>query len=240
MVFTNSHFRGMPSTLAMAVLLAFPLVLSHEVAWGAEPVLDGKFDDWGDSKPAWEETGGVVRQPSGAGRFDDIDLKQFYYKSDGKWLYLFFKCEPSVAKRYSVLGASGNLAYLYIDSDGSPRTGATRTDAASRNRAMLGSDYKLWVPIGAGVEVKNMQTTRFCSVSYSLAQWNGRENKFVARADHGSRDENPRIAHGKDGVEMAILLSDIGKKKGDRFDFICVEWANNKAEFANRISIKID
>jgi len=38
-----------------------------------------------------------------------------------------------------------------------------------------------------------------------------------------SRDEEGLIGHGKDGVELAIRLSDLRKKSGDRLVLTCID-----------------
>lgn len=204
----------------------------------AEHKIDGVFDDWKDFKTGWKETGGV-----GSGTFGDgIDLKQFYYQNDGKWLYLFFKCEPSIEERDKKTGhQSGNLAWLYVDSDSSAKTGVIRTD----DSAILGADIRMWVPILVGVQSKRvdgkLESKRFCGVTLSILGWDQQKKAFsIWKGSSSSRDKHRYIAHGKDGVEIAILLSDLGKSKGDKFDFICVEAAHSEPRFTNRISITVD
>jgi len=212
---------------------------------GVEPVnkgtaglkykMDGSFDEWVDYKIGWKETGAEgVRQP------EDVDIKEFFYHNDDTYLYLFFKCRPTIQERYSKGAGSGIFSYLYVDSDSDKSTGASKNDDAG-NAAMLGADIRIWVPIGVYSTSKAEEgTQKGCSVSYEMKRWNSATRDFTLDVRQEDSHRGSLIGHGKDGVEMAFLLSDLKKRKGDQFDFICLEWANNKPEFANRIRIKLD
>ena len=186
--------------------------------------LDGLFRDWQNYKVGWPETG-----KEGVSSEHDIDVKEFYYITDNNYLYLFFKCIPSILERYQKHSFSGNFAYLYIDSDSNKGTGASKIDH-SCNSAMLGTDYRIWVPL-----------TSPCGVWYDIHKWDSSSKDFSIqiRRELSSRS-NSLIAHGDDGVEIALLLSDIQMSQGHKFDFICLEWANNESKYANRIQIKIE
>jgi hypothetical protein len=150
-------------------------------------------------------------------------------------LYLFFKCIPSILERYKKYGFSGIFAYLYIDSDSNKSTGATKIDH-SGNSAMLGTDFRIWVPIGVGASV--LQSSG-CYISYEMHKWNSSSKDFsIQIRKEFSHRPNSLIAHGDDGIEIALLLSDIKMSQGQKFDFICLEWANNESKYANRIQVK--
>ena len=199
--------------------------------------IDGSFEARKGYKEGWKETGGVGF--GGAG--EDIDIKEFYYRNDKDFIYLFFKCRPTVQERYDKLHRSGIFAYLYIDSDSDRSTGASQTDD-SGNSAMLGTDIQIWMPLGVFTSSNSAYGDRKgCSISYAIKLWDPVKKDFAIEIrQEDSKDEGSLIAHGKDGVEVAIPLADLKKTKGDKFDFVCVEWANNRPEFANRISIKLE
>jgi hypothetical protein len=195
--------------------------------------LDGLFQDWQNYKVGWPETG------KEGGSFEhNIDIKEFYYKTDNNYLYLFFKCVPSILERYQKYGFSGIFAYLYIDSDSNKGTGATKIDH-SGNSAMLGTEYRIWVPIWVSGTAEHGGR---CGISYEMHKWDSSSKDFSIQI----RKENPflrpnsLIAHGDDGIEIALFLSDIKTSQGQKFDFICLEWANNEPKYANRIQVKIE
>ena len=199
--------------------------------------IDGSFDDWQEFKTAWTETG-----KEGFGTFGgDIDIKQFHYCNDDQYLYLFLECNPTVQELFEETGAGGIVAYLYLDSDSDESTGATKPDL-SGNSAMLGSDIQIWIPIGVYVQYSATEEVETgCYVSYTLQRWSPQSEGFDTEVrEESSRSMNSLIMHGKDGIEIAIPLSDLGKAKGDKCDLICVEWAHNDPENANRISIEIE
>jgi hypothetical protein len=197
--------------------------------------IDGSIDDWTGYTLAWPETGSTGRGNAG----DGIDVKEFYYCNDDTYLYLFLRCNPTLQERYEKIGASGMLAWLYIDSDSNPATGASQKDE-SGNSAMLGTDIRISVPIGIYTKMDPGQVIKGCNVLYRIENWDGNSKDFSASAfNQDSKESGSLIAHGKDGVEIALPLSVLRKRKGDRFDLICVEAANDRPEFANRTTIKL-
>jgi hypothetical protein len=225
-------------TITTTLLLAF-IALTFEKLGGAEKSsalptrikVDGSFEEWKDIKSGWKETGEEgVRYP------EDVDIKEFFYTNDDSYLYLFFKCKPTLQSRYEKGGGSGIFAYLYLDSDSNKRTGASVKDE-SGNSAMLGADIRIWVPIGVTSISSGGRTKEACSVHYEIKRWNAAVKDFTGVVRKEDSVHGNLIKHGKDGVEMALLLSDLKKRKGDQFDFICVEWANNSA---SRITMRIE
>ena len=191
--------------------------------------VDGSIEEWKDTKSGWKETGEEgVRSP------DDIDIKEFFYTNDDSYLYLFFKCKPTLQNRYEKGGGSGILAYFYLDSDLNKGTGATKKDESS-NSAMIGSDIRIWVPIGVTFTSDAEGTREASTVSYEVKRWNAADMDFSTDVRKETSASGNLIKHGKDGVEMAFLLSDLKKRRGDQFDFVCVEWANNSASRVTRL-----
>ena len=227
---------------AFLVVVPFALAVLANSAKGEPPKIDGLFDDWKEFHTGWEETGGVGVGPSGF----DVDLKQFYYSNDEKWLYLFFKSQPSLEERYRKNKYSGMVGELYFDTDRSSATGGTILrdvgSPAIRSGAIRGIDVSCWVPIGVGFRsFPDGRSERFYGVSYHLRVWDARQQKFaIERTISESGERHSLIAHGKDGFELAIPLADLQIRSGDTFDFICVEWADNGAKDANRVTITLD
>jgi hypothetical protein len=239
--YTSTYLRiRLACTFSLFVL--FALVAAASRARAEPPKIDGLFDDWVDFHTGWKETGGI-----GNGHFgDDIDLKEFYYQNDGKWLYLFFRSNPSLAERYAKNKLSGMVAELYFDTDSSAATGARKIEGsrspAIRGGAMPGIDVTCWVPIGVGMRgFPDGRSEKIYGVTYNIRVWEPRQHKFaIQRTRSESWEPRSLIAHGKDGFELAIPLSDLRQRPGDTFDFICVEWADNGSTDANRISIRLD
>ncbi|MBW7991093.1 MAG: hypothetical protein FVQ84_13905 [Planctomycetes bacterium] len=194
--------------------------------------LDGLFQDWHNYKVGWPETGkeGVYSE-------HDIDIKEFYYMTDNNYLYLFFKCTPSILERYQKYSFSGTFAWLYIDSDSNKDTGATKIIrwGGSGNSAMLGTEYRISVPIG--VYISSVLQSSGCHIEYHMHKWDSSSKDFsIQIRKESSYHPNSLIAHGDDGIEIALLLSDIQMSQGQKFDFICLD----AAHYANRIQVKIE
>jgi hypothetical protein len=72
-------------------------------------------------------------------------------------------------------------------------------------------------------------------VYYEIKHWDSTKSQFSKEIrTEDSRNGSPLIAHGKDGVEMAILLDDLHLTKGSKFlitynEFlvpsVCVNWS---------------
>jgi hypothetical protein len=195
------------------------------------------FDDWAAFKVGVTNVGGDGNGPFG----DDVDITEFDYRNDDTHLYLFFKCKPTIEERYRKTGTSGMFGYFYLDSDSSRQTGATKIDLSGES-AMLGTEVQIVVSIGIFSRAEPDKPVQSgCFVSYDLKSWNSSANDFSHEIrEEESRAYAPLIAHGKDGIEIAIALKDLNKRKGDQFDFICLEAANCRAEFANRVRINLD
>ncbi len=234
--------RGARFRFVFAALMVVAPASGADRPQAQAPKIDGLFGDWTECHTGWEETGGVGIGAIG----DDVDLKQFYYKNDEKWLYLFFKSNPSLAERFERDKFSGMVAELYFDTDRLPATGATKIKGsrcpAISGGTMPGIDVTCWVPIGVGMRgFPDGRSETFYGVEYRIHVWDPMRRKFaIKRTISESWEPHSLIAHGKDGFELAIPLTDLGMRPGDTFDFICVEWADNGSTDANRISITLD
>ena len=111
--------------------------------------IDGSFSDWSINQLLIEEVGVVDN--------DYFDLKQLYLDNDHDYLYLFIKCNPGL-ETYFKETRGGILAYLYIDSDMDPKTGALKKDTSGTEK-MIGTETCIWIPLG---------TNR---VSYYVSHW---------------------------------------------------------------------
>ena len=199
--------------------------------------IDGLFDDWQKYRTGWEETGKEGRGDWG----DDIDIKQLYYSNDDNYLYMFFRCKPSIEQRHAETKASGRFANLYIDSDSDKTTGVAETDSRG-NVATQGADIEISIPIGTYVGFEVPAGAVECGfVTYSVRKWNPSSRSFdIEIREEMSMAPGSLIAHGSDGVEIALPLSDLNKARGEKFSFVCLETAHPEPEHANRIVIEIE
>jgi hypothetical protein len=202
---------------------------------GSKIKIDGSFEDWKDYKVGWRESEGNKTDDIG----DDIKLIDLFYCNDATCLYLFFRCKPTVQERYEKLQSGQMLGYLYVDSDSDRTTGATEIDASGDSRT-LGADIQ--IPLRAGVFAYTSAegTRKGCSVSYEVNRWDPATKAFSIRERDQDSIHGGLIAHGKDGVEMALLLPDLKKVKSNEFDFIYLEWSINTKGPARRIRMRID
>lgn len=217
----------------LAISLSFMGCSDFSSGPGAVTV-DGLFSASKGYNLGWKETGG--ESPSYRG---DIDIKEFFFKSTNGVLCLFFKCSPSVQERYDKLGTSGVFAYLYSDSDSDTKTGATEVDE-SGNNGMLGTDTQIRVSIGVFAASGSSRGNQSgCSVSYEIRQWSLATKSFSIELRREDSTRGNWIAHGQDGVEIAIRLADLQRREIEQLDFLCLEWAHNKPEFANRLKLPL-
>ncbi len=122
--------------------------------------------------------------------------------------------------------ASGILAYLYLDHDQNKDTGADIIDH-SGNKAMLGTETRIVLPLGVAVNLTSQKTS--CSVSYDISNWNPDTGKFDPESFSADSDflRPELISYTDEGIEMAIPLKSLSLSLGDKFNLICCEWANN-------------
>jgi hypothetical protein len=159
--------------------------------------------------------------------FEGIHMKEFYYDNDDKFFYLFFKFRPNIQERYDKHHSTGALGYLYIDTDANTNTGCSGFDSSpipgmaadkylSGTATIPGSEIQIYFPIGFYWN----DVTSGCYVSYTMKRWDAAAKSFVQIVrTEDSRKDASLIAHGKDGVEVAIPLADLGLAKGSEFAF---------------------
>ena len=160
--------------------------------------MDGSFDDWKSYQTGWKETRSLAERGLDMGeRF--VDLKELYYDNDAHYLYLFFKCEPTLKE---LGGGSGDLGYLYIDSDMNTNTGVKPP------ATVPGTDIEIYLPTGSG---------RKPVVQYWMKRWD-----YAFSFNQDVRQESSDapatfMAHGKHGLELALPLADLQMSKGRKF-----------------------
>jgi hypothetical protein len=237
------HMKRYPRLLFLiAVLLAasFDARRSAEAtdATNSPPTrkIDGVFADWKSYQTAWNETGLDGSKVKTTPAVDEIDLKECYYDNDETYLYLFIKCKPTVQERYDKTHSSGALGYIYIDEDMNPTTGASDRDADGQS-TISGAEIQIYLP--TGFSIRN-GTLSGCHLIYDMKRWNAASRLFdknIRKAN--SKDPKPLVAHGGDGVEIALLLSDLGVRKGSKFTLVCWGGMALFRDDANRTTIKI-
>jgi hypothetical protein len=218
------------------------LALNVEMANAATPPpkykIDGNVEGWKGYQTGWEETGLDWSKVQMTPAFDDFDLKQLYYDNDETYLYLFLKFKPTVQERYDKKRTSGAFGYLYIDSDLNTNTGSTNIDADGSS-TIPGADIQIWLPVGVYSRYSAEGTRSGCSVSYDIRRWDPVSKLFqqeIRKAE--STEANSLVAHGKDGVEIAILLSDLQLRKGSKFSLYGWEMAAPR-DYINQTTIEI-
>ena len=205
--------------------------------------IDGNFEDWKTYETIKTDTG-IDWSKAVVTGYDGIHFTEFYEDSDSNYLYLFFKFKPSIQEKYEKKHSSGALGYLYIDTDANTNTGCTYFDTAgipqsdtfrAGTSTISGSEIQIYFPIGFYINTE----TDGCYISFEIKRWNTITNTFsqtVRIAD--SRDSNALIAHGKDGVEAALLLSDLQPIKGNKITLAF--WGDLVTrEFVKRTTIQL-
>ncbi len=169
--------------------------------------IDGCVDDWADIAPLWAEAGAP-----GRGKFErSIDLKQVYLTNDTDYLYVFICCSPTVRKRYDANPVSGNLGYMYFDTDNDSATGCKGVDGFDYGK-IDGYEVRAWLPLGVFLGTGGSGPFALCELRGVGAD--GSFSKGKQLYDHKSNDPDALIAHGKDGVEFAVPLEVLGVKLG--------------------------
>jgi hypothetical protein len=160
--------------------------------------LDGKADDWAGIAPFWEEVG-----PAGSGLGEhSIDIKQVYFKNDGRHLYVFMKISPTIEERFKVHPFGDIIGNLYFDTDSNPKTGSNAAEGKESD-VYKGYEIRVWIPVGV---VSSSSGESSPTVSYEIYT---HEGGFygINRADlQNTMDEGSLIAFGPDGVEFALRL----------------------------------
>ena len=170
---------------------------------GAKPkyTLDGVADDWQGVRPLFEEAG----RP-GQGRFPGaIDIKQVYFDNDGDHLYVFLRCDPTVGKRFKEHEIPAILGQLYFDTDGNAQTGSGNVTPWASHK-IAGFEVQALMPLGVRFDRRGTRPVAM----YKLIRVDERGKFDFERAIPGgkqsSHEEGALIAHGSDGVELAIPL----------------------------------
>jgi hypothetical protein len=176
--------------------------------------IDGSFDDWKTYETAKTDTGIDWSNVVITG-YEGIHLKEFYYDNDNNYFYLFFKFKPTVQERWDKNHSSGDLGYLYIDTDANTNTGCSNVDADGTS-TIPGAEIQIYFPIGFYMN----EAGSGCYVACETKRWDAAIKSFAQTVrTEDSRENAPLIEHGKDGVEVAIPLADLGLVKGNEFAF---------------------
>ena len=168
--------------------------------------LDGSIKDWSGIEPIWNEGGA-----EGRGAFEHyVDIKQVYFKNDDRYLYVFMRCDPTVAERYKIQPYSGDIGDLYFDIDNDPATGSGKVFESDKFKGekYRGYEVRVWIPIG--VFSSSGQSSPCASYEVRLLE----NEKFSVHGIYkqASYSENDLISHGPDGIEFALPLDKLGIK----------------------------
>lgn len=168
----------------------------------AERTLDGKADDWVGTSPLWQEVG-LPGRPGGS---HDLDIGRVWLDSDAESLLLFIETRPSVAERFAEHGFSGWLGDLLLDLDLDPSTGAP-AEGGDESEAFQG--YELRARINLVQMSRSGESTP--EVSYDVVR--AEDGTFPASgavASARSFSSGDPIAHGPEGIELAVPLAPLG------------------------------
>ena len=168
--------------------------------------LDGRAGDWAGIEPLWAEAG----MPGSGSSGSALDIKQVYFTNDSKYLYVFLRTTPSVQERYDEKQASGNLCDIYLDTDNDAATGCKRVEGLDYGD-ISGYECKIWIPLGVYMGLGGSGPY----VSYDLGT-PGEDGTFSGDSvmEQSSTEEGALIAHGTDGVELAVPLAKINMRSG--------------------------
>lgn len=169
--------------------------------------LDGTIGKWSDKKPAWDNGPAPADQPP-----DKIHIGKVYFDNDGSFLYAFVQCSPSVADRFKETQFSGDIGGIFVDPDNNPDTGSA-AEGHSTNPNDRGYKTKIYLALGA-VGDKPMAGYQLFRFTGKYLEDNNGFNEEVPHSDQNSFDQNALIAFGKDGVELAIPLDQLGLRAG--------------------------
>jgi len=173
--------------------------------------IDGSFDDWKNSK-----TASLVSRAAQTTFGDSADAASSFavtrldFSNDENFLYVFLQFKPSVQQRYDSLNLKGksrrigNVGWLYIDTDADPKTGAHPS-------VIAGTD--LMISISAAAYVRKDDSGSLVRYQISNGETDSKNFGSRSRSETSAR-KSALIQHGKDGVEIAVLLSDIQLRKG--------------------------
>ena len=73
-----------------------------------------------------------------------------------------------------------------------------------------------------------------------MKRWDAATKEFSQDVrQESSRSDFPLIAHGKDGIEIALSLTDLRQSKGSKFTLACWEMASPR-DAINKTTIEIE
>lgn len=183
--------------------------------------LDGSFEDWDGVEPLWDE-GGVEGQGSNE---TNIDIKQVYFKNDDQYLYVFMKCSPTLEERFKIDKSGGVVGDLYFDTDNDPATGGTYILLWDSEK-YKGYEVRVWIPLG--YETWSGETTMY--VGYELYMAEGESFSGLGTFSQNTTRQGSLIAHGPDGIEMALPLNRLGIQVPATVRILLAEFCNNGEE----------
>lgn len=194
--------------------------------------LDGSLADWKGVTPIVQEVG-----LPGRGSFNGINVTRLFLKTDSRNLYLFACCEPSVASRFQEANTTCGLFDMFLDTDGRADTGTPNTKR-SWNDGLPGSDCKIVVGSGIIVDLLSRKSKPNATAWVLRCQNGVFPGKPAWETD--SDDATAYIAHGPDGVEVAIPLDALGLKPGATVYALVVEGSHFSDEQAlNEITFTV-
>jgi hypothetical protein len=183
--------------------------------------LDGNFEDWSGIEPLWHEGGA-----EGQGAWEtNIDIKQVYFKNDDQYLYVFMKCSPTIEERSKIKKSGDIVGDLYFDTDNDPTTGGTYILLWDSEK-YKGYEVRVWIPLG--VETWSGETTMY--VGYELYMAEGESFSGLGTYRQDTTRKGSLIAHGPDGIEMALPLNRLGLQVPATVRVLLAEFCNNGEE----------
>lgn len=211
---------------------AITLLLSANSKHKLKYTIDGSNADWDKSKLISLNIGGTKKPTFNS----DVDIQHFYMDIDRHYLYIYFSVAPNLVKRYSQMKSSGIIAYLYIDSDNNKTTGVNKKDS-SGNKAMIGSETLIWVPLSGASKLKPGSKEKI--VSCFISHWDKTNRSFDEKVTSDKYSNISKfIKYSEKGVEIALERKDLNIKDDNDFKFTVIEWANNSPEQASSIIFK--
>jgi hypothetical protein len=183
--------------------------------------LDGDFEDWSEIEPLWDEGGA-----EGRGALEtNIDIKQVYFKNDDQYLYVFMKISPTLVERFQTEESSGIVGDLYFDTDNDPSTGGTYILMWDSEK-YKGYEVRVWIPLGH--QTWSGETTKY--VGYELYMADGKSFSGLGAYRQDTTREGSLIAHGPDGIEMALPLDKLGIQVPATVRVLLAEFCNDGEE----------
>jgi hypothetical protein len=162
--------------------------------------LDGKADDWAGIEPFWAE-GGAPGQGLGD---SSIDIKSVYFRNDSQYLYVFLRINPTIEDRFKKSPTGDIIGNLFLDTDNNPRTGSNAAEGRESD-LYKGYEIRVWIPVGVMSAPEKSSPT----VGYEIYTHEGGFYGINVVDRQNSLDEGSLIAHGPDGVELAVKLEAI-------------------------------